>query len=409
LNQPLVTVVTPSYNQGRFIRQTIESVLAQDYPHIEYVIMDGGSTDQTASIVGEYASRLRFVSERDRGQSHAINKGFQSAHGEIVSWINSDDVVLPGAVRHAVAAFARNPAARAVYGEGYLIDREGNVKSRFPATERFNLWKLVYASDYVLQQTVYFRRVVFDSVGYLDEELNWGMDWDILIRIAKVYGLEYIPEYMGCLREYGEAKTFSGGIRRFRELARIMRRHGTMRYPAGYITYGLDTYQNVVCNMVEQATPGFLERPSNFLRRAISYGAHRTIAKVLRDCQGLYPDGWAGPRLRYMLPACSGRIVLQGMLPGFAAALNGQVLTIRCDGAIVSATPIATGDFSVEFERPKDADTTRPAELEIFASKFVVPAKQGMGPDPRKLSFMLRSLGSAPAEIPASVAAGHAH
>ena len=401
--------MTPSYNQGRFVRQTIESVLGQDYPHIEYVIMDGGSTDETASIVAEYASRLRFVSERDRGQSHAINKGFQSAHGEIVSWINSDDVLLPGAVSHAVAAFERNPAAGAVYGEGYLIDLEGNVKSRFPATEKFNLWKLIYASDYVLQQTVYFRRAVFDSIGYLDEELNWGMDWDILIRIGKVYGLEYIPEYMGCLREHGEAKTSSGGIRRFRELARIMRRHGVMRYPAGYITYGLDTYQNVVCNMVERATPNFLERPSAFLRRAISYAAHRVIANVLRDCQGLYPDGWAGPRLRYMLPACSGRVLLQGMLPGFSTALDGQVLTIRCDGTTVSTTAIATGDFSVEFERPADAEITLPVALEINASKFVVPAKQGMGPDPRKLSFLLRSLRSAPAEIPASVVAGRAH
>jgi Glycosyltransferases involved in cell wall biogenesis len=129
LNHPLVTVVTPSYNQGRFIRATIESVLSQDYPNVEYIIMDGGSKDETASVAAEYAGRLTFISERDRGQSHAINKGFQMAKGEIVSWLNSDDTILPGAISHAAAAFEKNPSLGAVYGEGYLIDYDGNVKS----------------------------------------------------------------------------------------------------------------------------------------------------------------------------------------------------------------------------------------------------------------------------------------
>src|SRR3989475_2629391 len=104
---PLFSVVTPSYNQGRFIRATIESVLTQDYPYLEYIIMDGGSTDETASLVKEYAGRLTWISEPDRGQSHAINKGFRMAQGEIVAWLNSDDIILPGAVSHAVRTFER--------------------------------------------------------------------------------------------------------------------------------------------------------------------------------------------------------------------------------------------------------------------------------------------------------------
>src|SRR5437667_3609670 len=95
---PLFSVVTPSYNQGRFIRATIESVLSQDYPHIEYIIMDGGSTDETASIAQEYSGRLTFISEPDNGQAHAINKGFRIARGEVLSWLNSDDIILPGAI-----------------------------------------------------------------------------------------------------------------------------------------------------------------------------------------------------------------------------------------------------------------------------------------------------------------------
>src|SRR5262249_38082759 len=158
------------------IRATIESVLSQDYPEIEYIVMDGGSTDNTAAVVKEYSSRLKWISERDHGQSHAINKGFRMARGEIVSWLNSDDVILPGAVTHAAHAFERNPRIGAVYGEGYQIDIDGNVKARFPATEAFNLWKLIYLSDYILQQTTYFRKSVFDEVGYIDENLHWGMD-----------------------------------------------------------------------------------------------------------------------------------------------------------------------------------------------------------------------------------------
>src|SRR5882672_4102859 len=132
---PLVTVVTPSYNQGQFIRATIESVLSQDYPHIEYIIMDGGSTDETAAVVRDYSSRITFISEKERGQSHAINKGFERARGAIVSWLNSDDLFLPGAIRAAAERFQRNPTAGAVYGDGYLINHAGEISSRFPFTE----------------------------------------------------------------------------------------------------------------------------------------------------------------------------------------------------------------------------------------------------------------------------------
>src|SRR5215831_13632188 len=214
---PVVTIVTPSYNQGHFIRATIESVLSQDYPHVEYIIMDGGSTDETASVVKDYSSRLKFISEKDRGQSHAINKGFQIAKGSVLAWLNSDDLYLPGCITTAVESFGHNPSAGALYGEGYLIDRSGNTTGRFPCTEPFNLWKLAYLSDYILQQTVYFRKDVLDDVGLLDESLHYTMDWDILIRIGKKYDLAYIPEYMGCLREYAEAKSFAGGKRRSRE------------------------------------------------------------------------------------------------------------------------------------------------------------------------------------------------
>ena len=139
--KPLVSVITPSYNQGQFIQATIESVLSQDYPNIEYIIVDGASTDLTAEVVKPYTNRLTWISEKDRGQSEAINKGFRMAKGGIVAWLNSDDIYLPGAISAAVAAFEQHPRTGAIYGEGFQIDKAGKVKSKFPFTEPFNLWK----------------------------------------------------------------------------------------------------------------------------------------------------------------------------------------------------------------------------------------------------------------------------
>jgi glycosyltransferase involved in cell wall biosynthesis len=390
VNQRLVTIVTPSFNQGHFIRATIESVLSQQYPFTEYIIMDGGSTDATAAIAAEYSSRLKFISEKDRGQSHAINKGFRMAKGEIVSWLNSDDVILPGAVGHAAKALEEDPLLGAVYGEGYLIDYDGVIKNRFPATEPFNLWKLVYLSDYILQQTVYFRRSIFEELGYLDESLNWGMDWDILIRIGKRYPMRCLPEYMGCLREYGEAKTFSGGGRRFRELATILRRHGGIRYPPGYFTYGLDTYQKICCNFLNRISPAFLGGASRKLQQALSYGVHLQIARTLRESQGLYTDSWASRRLLYMLPAGTGSVVIRGTLPDLGETLRGQRLTVSSGGAVLAASEVGFGDFEITI--PDAIASTEPLSLEINASKFVVPSKVGLGPDPRRLSYMLQSI-----------------
>jgi len=381
MHRPLVTIVTPSFNQGHFIRQTIKSVLAQDYPHIEYIVMDGGSTDDTASVVREYAGRLTFISEKDRGQSHAINKGFRMARGEIVAWINSDDILLPGAVTHAVKAFERTPELGAVYGEGYLIDYDGKVTSRFPATEPFNLWKLVYASDYILQQTVYFRRSIFHEIGYIDEDLHYGLDWELLIRIGKRYGMEYIPEYMGSLREYDAAKTFSGGHRRFRELAGILRKHGNMRYPPGYITYGLDTYLRIVSAYV----------PSARLRQALWQVTHRYIAHVLNECQGLYSDGWASNHVQWMFPAGRGRACLRGRLPDFTQ-LAGQTINIRCNGKTVAEKKPAPGEFEIMFDY-QGAGPGAPACIDIIASKSLVPKRCNMGDDKRTLAYHFGVLG----------------
>lgn len=376
MSQPLVSIVTPSFNHGRFIRATIESVLAQDYPNLEYIVMDGGSIDETAGVVRDYASRLRFISEPDRGQSHAINKGFRMARGSILFWLNSDDLMLPGAVGHAVRAMEENPHAGAVYGEGYLIDEQGKVKRRFPCTEPFNLWKLVYLSDYILQQTAYFRRSAMEDVGDLREDLHFAMDWDLLIRIGKKYPLQYIPEYMGCLREYAAAKSFSGGMARAREITRVLREHTGMRYAPGSVVYGLDTYA---------ATRAGWPAPLNaLLTRACGY----VIGQTIQRSQKWYADGWVGGRFRYMLPPGAGTIlVMEGWVPPLG---RNQEVTVIAGGKPIARREFFGGDFRWRVPVP---DRTQPLDLEIRASRSFVPFLTGSGPDRRRLSFLLRSMG----------------
>ncbi len=245
---------------------------------MEYIIVDGGSTDETHSVVKDYSSRLTFISEPDRGQSHAVNKGFRMARGELVAWLNSDDLFMPGAVSRASARLAAEPALGAVYGEGYLIARDGSITRPFPHTQPFDLRRLIFVSDYILQQTVFFRKTVFDRVGYLDEDLHYTMDWDILIRLGKRFPIGYIPEYMGCLREYPEAKSFAGGAPRIAEIRRLMIRHTGMRFAPGYIFYGLETYKQIWCDRIQQHTPPVLARPSSQLQHMIVIAFNLVIA-----------------------------------------------------------------------------------------------------------------------------------
>ena len=168
---PLVTVVTPSFNHGRFMRETIESVLTQSYPRIEYLVMDGGSTDETVKILESYGDRVAWVSERDRGQTDAINKGWRRGRGAILAYLNSDDTYLPGAVEKAVAGLRAHPDAGAVYGEGYHVDESGRVIERYP-TEPFDLTRLPQTC-FICQPTVFLRRELVERVGYLDESLRY--------------------------------------------------------------------------------------------------------------------------------------------------------------------------------------------------------------------------------------------
>jgi glycosyltransferase involved in cell wall biosynthesis len=188
---PLVTIVTPSYNQAAFLEFTIRSVLAQDYAPVEYMIVDGGSTDGSVEIIQRYADRLAWwVSERDAGQAEAINKGLRRARGEIVAWLNSDDLYLPGAIQQAVAAFEKDPALGMVFGDAITIDSQGKPLGRLS----FGDWNLLDLVSFriICQPAVFMCRAVLEKSGYLESSYHYMLDHHLWIQMARCAPIRHI-------------------------------------------------------------------------------------------------------------------------------------------------------------------------------------------------------------------------
>jgi len=208
-----ITVVTPSYNQGQYLEQTMRSVLEQDYPHKEYMVIDGGSSDASVDIIKRYADRLTYwCSEKDQGQADAIAKGFERATGDILCWINSDDILLPGALRAVADYFTSHPSVEVVSGGAYYIDEKGKpFKLRlgtysFGVAATYGRFKY-YAFDGVFQQATFWRRAAYTAVGGINRELNFIMDRDLFIRLAGRKRFGRLPKLLACFRLHAECKS----------------------------------------------------------------------------------------------------------------------------------------------------------------------------------------------------------
>ncbi len=182
---PSISITTPSYNQGQFLAKTIESVLSQDYPALEYQILDGGSTDDTVDIIRRYAHRLAYFTSRpDHGQSDAVNRGWMRSSGEVISWLNSDDYLLPGALDIIAKEFHTDPNLVALIGTCLIANGDGEiVGNKYART--LDLQRLITTSGGVPgQPAVFLRRSILDEIGYLDTHLHYTMDWEYWIRVA---------------------------------------------------------------------------------------------------------------------------------------------------------------------------------------------------------------------------------
>jgi glycosyltransferase involved in cell wall biosynthesis len=221
---PLVSIVTPSFNQGRYLRRAIDSVLSQDYPHIDYAVFDGGSTDDSVDILHSYGNRLFWVSQSDRGQTDAINQGLRRASGDILAYLNSDDVLLPGAVSAVVKYFDEHSDWDVVYGNAHEIDEHDDVLGEFP-TAPFNVDRLLQ-SCCICQPAAFWRRSIMDRVGLLDDSLHFAMDYEYWLRIARAGGrLVHVPEFLACSRVHAATKTQSARLQVYREILSVSRRH----------------------------------------------------------------------------------------------------------------------------------------------------------------------------------------
>ncbi len=219
---PIISIVTPSYNQGEFIAETIESVLGQagDFS-MEYIIVDGGSTDDSVTVIRRYDELLkqgtwpvscrgitfRWLSEKDRGQSHALMKGFRMAKGEIFAWLNSDDIYLPGSLQSATDFFRNHPETGLLYGDADYCDAGGNRIGRY-RTEAFDFEKLAWF-NFICQPSTFFRREPFNEVGGLNESLRFALDYDLWIRITRRFPCRHLPQVLSRYRLHDTSKTVS--------------------------------------------------------------------------------------------------------------------------------------------------------------------------------------------------------
>jgi len=219
---PLVSVVTPSYNQGRFLEQTIQSVLVQEYPAVEYILVDGGSTDDSRAIIERYAEHFSWwVSEPDHGQSDAIRKGFAHATGDILCWLNSDDLFAPGAISRAVQALEADPGLGFVYGNAISIDQYGRPMNDMKFTQ-LGMDDLA-AFEIICQPAVFMHRAAYEGAGGVDPGYHLLMDHHLWLRIAARWPIRYVDCTLAFARRHGEAKNVTQAESFGREARRIAR------------------------------------------------------------------------------------------------------------------------------------------------------------------------------------------
>jgi hypothetical protein len=297
MSAPSVFVVMPSFNQARFIRQAIDSVLHQGYEPLRLLVMDGGSTDGTVDVLRSYGDRLQFVSRPDRGQSDALNQGLSRAGGDILCWLNSDDALLPGAVRRVVDAFRREPEAEFVYGKGWNVDENGRLLGDSGVLP-FNLWKLIHHRNYIQQPSCFFRRSLLDKVGPIVEDLHYVMDWELWIRFGAYRGV-FLDEYLSCNRAHPQTKTQTGALRRWAEIRRMVRGYTDRRLPPVVWLYLAETVLQAVRS---RRLPRVLAGPLHWL---FWWG-------MTCELSGLHADGSLEPAFAFSVPnrAGGGRVRL---------------------------------------------------------------------------------------------------
>jgi len=262
-SHPSISVVTPSYNQGHYLEETINSVLYQSYPNLEYIIIDGGSTDNSVEVIKKYRHHLKYwVSEKDHGQAHAINKGFARATGEILCWLNSDDRYLPGTLSYVAQRLdSRQP--QIVFGNCIHLT-EGTDLAAGSSVKHFSLRYDLALTDYIIQPSSFWTRSVWETVGPLSDSLHFAFDWEWFLR-ARTAGVAFtaLDRYLSLYRIHQDHKSGTGGEKRRAEIRSVIERYKGARYG--------ELYESVVRHQDK------LSRAFNVRNQLIGLGLHRMI------------------------------------------------------------------------------------------------------------------------------------
>ena len=232
---PKVSIVTPSFNQGRYVARTVRSVLLQDYPNVEYLFLDGGSTDETLAAVAPYLDRFAYWrSARDAGQSAAVHEGLARARGEILGYLNSDDLLAPGTLSRVVEYFGRHPDVDAVYSHRLVIDEHGLVTHAWLLPPHADY--LIRRWDWIPQETCFWRRRLFERAGNVDPGLAFAFDYELFVRYMRAGKFARLNGFLGAFRRHEDSKTVSQfeTVGR-REIELVHERHGIRLHPHDFL------------------------------------------------------------------------------------------------------------------------------------------------------------------------------
>lgn len=409
---PLVSIVTPSYNQGRFLRRTIESVLNQTYPHIEYCVMDGGSKDESVDILKSYGDRFPWVSERDGGQTPAINKGFARTRGEIRAYLNSDDVLLPQGVEKAVNHFLKHPDCDLLYGRANYIDEHDNVTGVYNTAD-YSFDRLMHDCC-VCQPAAFWRTRIAKKVGPFDEKLNFVMDYDYWIRVDRAGGLiQHTHDLLACSRLYAETKTLSGRYKIFQEIFQICKKH------TGYVDIGFfHGFWYHLCQERDYGLPHKLRWLPRF-QPSMAYLHHKWCNRNRYSAKRVWAGvsrrfgRWIGPRIgpisgllarlrhptdpvakgrlvsgfwpdNWLEPDC--RILLKTTTPGRLLHVAGRpfedmTMTIIAGGKVVGSHDLKANDY-VKIQLPSSVEPG--TELRLKFSRHHLDTAR------RRISFLVQ-------------------
>jgi glycosyltransferase involved in cell wall biosynthesis len=227
---PKISIITPSYNQGQFLEQTIQSVLGQNYPSLEYVVIDGGSTDRTIEILSKYENYLYWISERDRGQSHALNKGLRKTSGEIIGFLNADDLYEPGALWAVGEYFMCHSDSAWLTGKCRIIDQNGRDVRMLISLYKYawlclGISAALFLLNYLSQPATFWTREIVERVGSFDETLCYTMDYDYWLRLRKTYELIFLDRSLACFRIHPASKSGSTTYAQFEEQFKVVQRY----------------------------------------------------------------------------------------------------------------------------------------------------------------------------------------